>query len=51
MPEDRGTLCSASGQNYQLKSDFQKTPLLRSGYFPKYLAKDNLSVDPEAALI
>ena len=44
-------ISSASGQNYQLKSDFQKTPLLRSGYFPKYLAKDNLSVDPEAALI
>ena len=44
-------ISSASGQNYHLKSDFQKTPPLRSGYFPKYLAKDNLSVDPEAALI
>lgn len=40
-----------TGQNYELKSDFEKMPPLRSGYFPEYLAKDHLCVDPEAALI
>lgn len=40
-----------SGQNYQLESTFEKMPQLKGGFFPEYLAKDNLSVDPEAALV
>ena len=44
-------ISNTTGGNYQLKSDFEKMPQLKSGYFPEYLKKDNLSVDPEAALI
>lgn len=42
---------SAGGMNYHLKSSFEKTPQLKPGFFPEYLAKDNLSVDPESALV
>ena len=42
---------STSGQTQSLESSFEKLPQLRAGYFPKYLEKDHLSVDPEAALI
>ena len=42
---------SAGGMNYQLKSSFEKAPQLKPGFFPAYLAKDNLSVDPESALV
>ena len=44
-------ISNTTGKNYQLESSFEKMPQLRSGYFPAYLAKDKLSVDPEAALI
>ena len=40
-----------TGSTYELKSDFEVLPPLRSGFFPEYLAKDHLNVDPEAALI
>lgn len=40
-----------TGETYELKSDFERMPGLHAGYFPEYLAKDHLSVDPEAALI
>ena len=41
----------STGSTYELKSDFEVMPPLHSGYFPEYLAKDHLNVDPEAALI
>ena len=44
-------ISNTTGKNYRLESSFEKMPQLRSGYFPAYLAKDKLSVDPEAALI
>lgn len=39
-----------TGQTCELRSTFERMPPLRSGYFPEYLAKDHLCVDPEAAL-
>lgn len=39
-----------TGGCYELKSTFERMPPLKSGYFPEYLAKDHLCVDPEAAL-
>ena len=44
-------ISNTTGQNYELKSDFERMPMLRGGFFPKYLEKDHLEVDPEAALI
>ena len=44
-------ISDASGENYALKSTFEKMPQLRRGYFPRYLEKDKLTVDAEAALI
>lgn len=43
-------ISNATGSNYELKSSFDKMPQLKSGFFPKYLEKDNLAVDPEGAL-
>lgn len=43
-------ISNTTGANYELKSSFDKMPQLKPGFFPKYLEKDNLSVDPEAAL-
>lgn len=43
-------ISSESGSTYTLETAFEKQPQLKSGYFPAYLAKDKLSVDPEAAL-
>ena len=44
-------ISNSTGKSYELKSDFEPMPLLRSGFFPEYLKKDNLQVDPEAALV
>ena len=44
-------ISDSTGKNYELKSDFSPMSLLHSGYFPQYLAKDHLNVDPEAALV
>lgn len=43
-------ISNTTGSNYELKSSFDKMPQLKSGFFPKYLEKDNLAVDPEGAL-
>jgi len=43
-------ISNTTGANYELKSSFDKMPQLKAGFFPAYLAKDNLCVDPEGAL-
>ncbi|NMD37978.1 MAG: Gfo/Idh/MocA family oxidoreductase [Christensenellaceae bacterium] len=44
-------ISNTTGKNYVLQSEFENMPLLKRGYFSKYLEKDNLVVDPEAALV